>query len=50
MIIEKNLNFKNNVYGDVCQRSNNITIPDADIENFENEILEALNNLEDNVE
>ena len=45
---EKKLGFDQLVYGDMCQRSNNFKIYDEDVENFEEDILEALNSLEEN--
>lgn len=41
-MIERKLAFDKIVYGDICQRSNHISISDEDIENFEEEILAAL--------
>lgn len=39
---EKKLNFRKIISGDVCQRSHHVTVRDIDVEEFEQEILEAL--------
>ncbi|EMW5549948.1 hypothetical protein AAFB50_001975 [Enterococcus faecalis] len=45
---ERLLNFEEIVNGNMCQRSGNTSLPDdEDIEIFEEEILEALSELED---
>ena len=45
--MERKLNFDKMVYGDFCQRSHNNVGWDEDVENFEKEILEALNEMEE---
>lgn len=42
-MVEKTLNFEKMVYGDICQRSHHGGGSDIDLENFEKEILEVLN-------
>lgn len=44
--MERKLNFDKMVYGDFCQRSHHNVGWDEDVENFEKEILEALNEME----
>ena len=41
-MMERKLSFDKMVYGDICQRSSHSTISDEDIEDFEAEILAAL--------
>ena len=45
--MERKLNFDKMVYGDFCQRSQHNVGWDEDVENFEKEILEALNEMEE---
>ena len=45
--MERKLNFDKMVYGDFSQRSHHNVGWDEDVENFEKEILEALNEMEE---
>lgn len=47
--MERKLNFDKMVYGDFCQRSHHNVGWDEDVENFEKEILEALNEMEEEI-
>lgn len=45
-MVEKNMNTYKMVYGDICQRSNHIAVFDESVEDFEQEILAALEQAE----
>ena len=45
--MERKLGFNKMVYGDVCQRSDHSILNDEDVENFEDEILAALDEIEE---
>lgn len=46
-MVEKDLNFGKSVYGDICQRSMHIGQFDESVEDFEQEILTALEQEDD---
>jgi hypothetical protein len=46
-MMERKLGFNKMVYGDVCQRSAHAQARDEDVENFEDEILAALDEIEE---